>query len=895
MRTVSPHWLRPIAFFLSAISSIACISCVLERNDDTSGNSRNTRPDSSRFVPIVLAEGLNEPMAMDILPDNSVLFVERKGAVRLYDSESGRLSTIANLAIFSGIEDGLLGVALDPNYEKNPRVYMYYSVTNKSVNRLSRFDFVNKRLIVSSEKVLLEIPTQRKYCCHSAGAITFGPDGLLYLATGDNTDAEAAEGYVPIDERPGRELADDQATAANTNDLRGKILRIKPEADGSYSIPKGNLFVSETKGRPEIYIMGSRNPFRISVDMKTGFLYWGDVGPYTKVEGNEGSLSYDEINQAKAPGFYGWPYFLGDNEAFPDYDFATKQEGPKFDPARPLNTSPNNTGLQELPPAQPAMIWYGRLPSRRFPLVGKGGASAMAGPVYHSDLYPDSKVKLPRYYDGKLFIYEWVRRWIMAVTFDENGNYQSMEPFLSNVRMVAPMDLKIAPDGTLYMIEYGTNWFSKNGDAKLVRIEYSEGNRNPVPNIEADKLYGASPLEVRLSASGSQDHDTGQVLSYEWHIGNKKYTGTEVTHRFEDPGVYDVQLAVSDNEGGKGATTVHVHVGNAPPEVAIATTSNRTFYWDKSSFDYQIKVSDLEDAVIDTSAIKVSMSYVPYGKDMASSLAEGHEGLSALESNPLFVNLDCKTCHTLNSPSVGPAYEHIAKRYAGRSDARTLLTRKIIEGGSGNWGTRPMPGHPEMTLEQTGEIVKYILSLQNRNQHLPLNGTVSLDAHEGNGNAGGYVFVAQYRDRGANNIEPIVTRQSYYLRNPLVEIEDYDEGNLRIGTITTAFLSYAIVRPDSYVRFNSIDLTSVKRVDYRVQSNGVGGTIEIRLDSIDGPVAGSAVIEAGKVKDMKTGWKKASSKVKTTAGIHNVYFVFTNPRSEKQNLFNIDWIYFARD
>src|SRR5690606_16794285 len=98
--------------------------------------------------------------------------------------------------------------------------------------------------------------------CHSAGAMVFGPDNLLYLATGDNTNAEEAEGYIPIDERPGRELADDQATAANTNDLRGKILRIKPEADGTYSIPEGNLFPEgNEKGRPEIYVMGCRNPF----------------------------------------------------------------------------------------------------------------------------------------------------------------------------------------------------------------------------------------------------------------------------------------------------------------------------------------------------------------------------------------------------------------------------------------------------------------------------------------------------------------------------------------------------------------------------------------------------------------------------------------------------------
>src|SRR5690606_29126629 len=189
-------------------------------------------------------------------------------------------------------------------------------------------------------KILFEIPTQRKYCCHSAGGLLFGADKLLYIATGDNTNAEEAEGYIPIDERPGRELADAQGTTANSNDLRGKILRIKPESNGTYSIPDGNLFPKDgSKGRPEIYVMGTRNPYRLSIDSKTGFLYWGDVGPATKVPGNEGMLSYDEINQARQAGFFGWPYFLGENEAFPHYNFETKTEGPKFNPDKPVNNS----------------------------------------------------------------------------------------------------------------------------------------------------------------------------------------------------------------------------------------------------------------------------------------------------------------------------------------------------------------------------------------------------------------------------------------------------------------------------------------------------------------------------------------------------------------------------
>jgi cytochrome c len=121
--------------------------------------------------------------------------------------------------------------------------------------------------------------------------------------------------------------------------------------------------------------MGSRNPYRFSVDRKNNYLYWGDVGPDTKVMGEEGELmSYDEINQARKPGFYGWPYFLGNNQAFPKYDFETKTLGPKKDPANPINDSPNNTGERVLPPAQSRddLVWEKEL--EEFSITGKWGS-----------------------------------------------------------------------------------------------------------------------------------------------------------------------------------------------------------------------------------------------------------------------------------------------------------------------------------------------------------------------------------------------------------------------------------------------------------------------------------------------------------------------------------------
>ena len=118
-----------------------------------------------------------------------------------------------------------------------------------------------------------------------------------------------------MDEREGRSPWDAQGSSANTDNLRGKILRIKPEPDGAYSIPDGNLFPKDgSAGRPEIYVMGNRNPFRLSIDARTGYLYWGEVGPDAGEDGPaRGPKGHDEVNQARQAGNFGWPLFVGDN------------------------------------------------------------------------------------------------------------------------------------------------------------------------------------------------------------------------------------------------------------------------------------------------------------------------------------------------------------------------------------------------------------------------------------------------------------------------------------------------------------------------------------------------------------------------------------------------------
>jgi len=448
-------------------------------------------PAADQFHRVVLDSNLWEPTELAIIPDGRVIYLERKGAVKLYDPATGSTSVAAQLAVFSpnddadgcsGCEDGLLGVAIDPDFSDNQWVYLFYSPAgNEPTQRLSRFVLDGDLLDMSSETLVMKVPVQREVCCHTGGSMTFDRHGDLFLSTGDDVSPFESDDRTPIDERPGRYGFDAQGSSANTNDLRGKVLRIHPEADGSYTIPEGNLFPPGTPDtRPEIYVMGGRNLYRIAVDQRTGYLYWGDVGPDAgDPDPERGPQGHDEINQARGPGFFGWPYFVGNNKAYRDYDFASGLSSAAFDPSAPRNDSPNNTGMSELPPAQGAFIWYPYAISEEFPELGglnfdegEGGRTAMAGPVFYADDYTGSSTALPRYYDGKLFIYEWMRNWVMAVTLDANGDIAGIEPFMETTEFHRPMDMAIAPDGTLYLLEYGYSWFTRNEDAVLVRIEY---------------------------------------------------------------------------------------------------------------------------------------------------------------------------------------------------------------------------------------------------------------------------------------------------------------------------------------------------------------------------------------------------------------------------------------
>lgn len=428
-------------------------------------------PADEHFKVETVAEGFVDAMEIAVAPDGSVFIVERTGALKRYDPTTGKVSTVKVLEVevrkdTHAREAGLLGITLDPNYAKNQWLYLYYSVKGKSLQRLSRFSYSGDGL--DDEKILLEFPHERKNAvCHEGGSLTFDASGNLYLSTGDNTCPFESSGSAPIDERKDRHFYDAQRSAANSNDLRGKVLRITPTAKGGDTIPSGNLFAKGTpKTRPEIYAMGCRNPFRISVDQRTGFVYWGEVGPDGGADGKRGPRGYDEINQARGPGNFGWPYFVADNQAYADFDFAVGKVGDKFVVKQPINDSPNNTGQKELPAATAPLWHYPR-------------ASACAGPVYYREDYEGSAVRMPEQFDGALIIYDWTSTWMRVLKLDESGDVVWNEPWMGRHLFVHPVDMELGNEGEIWVLEYGSAWYDGT-DGRLRRITYSE---KPVPIV----------------------------------------------------------------------------------------------------------------------------------------------------------------------------------------------------------------------------------------------------------------------------------------------------------------------------------------------------------------------------------------------------------------------------
>jgi hypothetical protein len=224
--------------------------------------------------------------------ESGLIFItEQKGVIHAFAADQPQQGSRVFLDITNqvnrGGEEGLLGLAFDPDYQDNGHFYVYYSATNPRRSVVSRFSLDQGNPGIAdpqSEVIIMEI--EQPFINHNGGQLAFGPDGYLYIGLGDGGGG------------------DPQSNGQNIGTLLGSILRIDVDglsANGEYKIPGDNPFVDTAGARAEIWAYGLRNPWRFSFDKDTGLLWAGDVG----------RSMWEEIDIITKGANYGWNIMEG--------------------------------------------------------------------------------------------------------------------------------------------------------------------------------------------------------------------------------------------------------------------------------------------------------------------------------------------------------------------------------------------------------------------------------------------------------------------------------------------------------------------------------------------------------------------------------------------------------
>ena len=588
----------------------------------------------SNFSRTVLETGLNGAIGLDIAGDGKAYWTEigvqdvnSQGLLRMHDpdtNETSNLLTLQTRAEYPSSNAGVLGMALDPDFETNRHLYVYYSprlsaadsncspqtancVADNSYlpwhNVVSRFTLnaEGTAVVPGSEQEILRVPRvavgnnnsdgiagKTTYSAHQGGgSLSFDSEGNLYLGTGDDVDPFMGQNngsnhnYAPIDQRY-PERYDARNTSANTNDLRGKILRIRPLVNASgapgegttYSIPEGNMFAPGTaETKPEIYAMGFRNPFTIHTDPnEPGAVVVGEYGPDAASDsdtfGPAGVIEWDRVS---GPGFYGWPLCVGDNavaRSYFRYEFPNGPQGARYDcsAAQIPNDSPFSTGLAQIPgPAAAADVWAkngGGTPAR-FGIPGLANEAA-TGPVYEFDPDNPSETKWPAYYDGSWLIFNRASNWWREVRVRDDGSeILRVNGFFPANQFGAPahnfvIPTRFGPDGSLYLVTWSGGCCRSGlpglGAGSLMRIDFTGEQEDTTPPEVSAELSGPRDGEDYLgratltldatdaSAIDSIDYRVNSDAAEDW----QEYSEPVV---FDEPGAYEVDYRATDAAG----------------------------------------------------------------------------------------------------------------------------------------------------------------------------------------------------------------------------------------------------------------------------------------------------------------------------------------------------------
>jgi glucose/arabinose dehydrogenase len=528
---------------------------------------------------------------------------------------------------------GFQSVALDPNFDSNGLIYMFYQVdrhhlmnfgtpqynsaTNEyfkaSISRVTRYRVNNNGGTLTadntSRKVLLGeskstgVPLVHE--SHAGGQIVFGADGTLLVTTGDNASYASAD-FGSAGETYFQQAINDGIMRAAENvgsfraqmltSLCGKLLRLDPNTgDGISSNPHyeaGN----PRSAKSRMWAMGLRNPYRCSFKTGTGSTDPATGNPGTVIIADVQNGTWEDMHVVEKAGLNcGWPIFEGIE---PQGSFANAPTVNQEEAGQPtflsqcvqatsgaFNADPK---LRHFTHAPPALDWRHGQNIARYPdfrtgktvatTIGSAGAhvtgTPFGGNCATSGTYYTGTA-FPANYQNVYFFSDYGANWIKAAALHDNSDHQ-----IHDVKDFAPagygkgvVDIEYCPlDGSIFYVNINT------GD--IQKISYG-GNRPPVAVISANKTSGTSPLVVNLSSSGSNDPD-GNPITYDWNFGDGSANSNVAnpTHTFSANGTkgFTVTLTVRDDKGLSDVKTLVISVNNTAPSVRITTPNANAQY-----------------------------------------------------------------------------------------------------------------------------------------------------------------------------------------------------------------------------------------------------------------------------------------------------------------------------
>jgi glucose/arabinose dehydrogenase len=483
-------------------------------------------PPASDFKAEKLADAPGWPYDIVVDKDLKVYWVERLGDFKVYDPATKKVTVIkhfqalnTNYAGFDDVENGLEGLAFDTDFANTHWMYMWYTVyapkgtyTKGALGptvRLSRFTLKNNNTEVdaASEKTIFEHKIFAQ-CCHFGGDLKMSKDGILYLSTGDNINYNYTGTGIARAFDESIINGDPRNTSSNTNDTRGKILRIKPirfpdtqtPAPGvgtTYEIPPGNLkevwnTAEKDKVRPEIYSMGHRNPFTISVHPDKPWVAVGEANGDNTEEGD------DEINLVTKPGNFGWPFLIGNNQLYIPAFWTNRSDAAK-NPASYTNESKWNTGAKTLPPAV-GSLYSVKHGITALPIQCHG----VTWGFVDYDPALNSKVKWPPYLKGKLLVSGYGTTPVRVATLDDNGNVTKTENLFNSTEFTTDiLRATQGPDGAFYVSRGDGISFAASTVCRIYKVSYTGSCSTVDVKPSREKLRRIAAQRPRIANLGA--------------------------------------------------------------------------------------------------------------------------------------------------------------------------------------------------------------------------------------------------------------------------------------------------------------------------------------------------------------------------------------------------------